>query len=141
MSPAIPMVMNIQRQPRCSIRIVSSGAAIAVPRLLEQFQMPVARPRSRGANQSATMRAQLGNWGDSPTPSKPRHHGPGRQLAKGIYQKKCREQHTAVGNGNSQLLTDQRQTNGQAGSVNVIDDAAENEKRQCYPLDPPDANG
>ena len=41
------MTMNMVRQPNASIRKVSSGTAMAVPRDEAQLKMPVARPRSR----------------------------------------------------------------------------------------------
>ena len=66
------MIMNMVRQPKFSIRKVSSGTAIAVPNDEAQLKMPVARPRSRGLNQSRTTRAQVGNCGASPTPSSTR---------------------------------------------------------------------
>jgi len=63
------MIMNIQRQPKLSIRNVSSGTAMAVPSVEAQLNTPVARPRSRGLNQSRTTRAPVGNCGASPMPS------------------------------------------------------------------------
>ena len=50
----------------------SLGTAIAVPSEEAQLKMPVARPRSRGLNQSRTTRAQVGNCGASPMPSRMR---------------------------------------------------------------------
>ena len=68
-SPAAPMVTNMERQPKLSIRKVSSGSAMAVPSEEAQFQMPVAVPRWRMLNQSRDTRAQVGKCGASPTPS------------------------------------------------------------------------
>ena len=66
------MMMNIQRQPKRVMSRVSNGAAIAVPSVDEQFQMPVAVPRPVGGNQSRTMRALAGDCGASPRPSRTR---------------------------------------------------------------------
>ena len=77
------MIMNIVRQPKLSIRKVRSGTAIAVPRDEAQLKMPVARPRSRGWNQSRTTRAQVGNCGASPTPNS---KSGGEELAKALHE-------------------------------------------------------
>ncbi len=45
---------------------------MAVPSDEAQLKIPVARPRSRGWNQSRTTRAPVGNCGASPTPSSSR---------------------------------------------------------------------
>ena len=64
--------MNIQRQPNASIRAVSTGAASPVPNVDAELKMPVAKPRSRTANQSRTTRPAEGNCGASPMPSNSR---------------------------------------------------------------------
>ena len=66
------MITKVARQPNDSMRKVSSGRAMAVPRVDAQLKMPVASPRSRGLNQSRTTRAPVGNCGASPTPSSSR---------------------------------------------------------------------
>ena len=62
------MIANIQRQPYSSISVVSSGAAMPVPRVDALLKMPDARPRSRTLNQSRTTRPPVGNCGASPMP-------------------------------------------------------------------------
>ena len=68
----MPMVMNIQRQPRLIISTVRMGGASAGPSEEVQFQMPVGRPRSRTLYQSRTTRTAEENIGASPRPRKTR---------------------------------------------------------------------
>ena len=63
------MMINMARHPKLSMRKVSSGAEMAVPRVEEQFHTPVAKPRSPLPNQSHTTRTFAGNCGASPMPS------------------------------------------------------------------------
>jgi hypothetical protein len=60
---------NIHRHPRPSMRVVSSGPAMAVPSVEEELMIPVAVPRERTLNQSRTTRMPEGNCGASPAPS------------------------------------------------------------------------
>ena len=60
--------MNIQRQPSAIIRQVTTGGAMAGPRVEAELKMPVGAPRSRTLYQLRTTRAPSGNWGDSPMP-------------------------------------------------------------------------
>src|SRR5207253_1541282 len=62
-------MMNIERQFSDSIRNVSNGTAMKLPREEADCKRPVAKPLSRRPNQSRTTRAPPGNRGASPTPS------------------------------------------------------------------------
>src|SRR5690625_7790311 len=70
--PAPPMMRNIARQPKASVRIVSSGGAIAEPHFEPEPQMPAAGPRSARGNHWVAILLECGEVGDSPLP--PRQH-------------------------------------------------------------------
>jgi hypothetical protein len=144
------MIMNIVRQPKYSIRKVSRGTAIAVPRDEAQLKMPVARPRSRGlqdagaeelaepSHQSAEhLREGPEAQAAGQQNARPQSvdHRAGRQLREGVSPQEGREQVTHIGDRQPEVFANQRIGDRQGRAVDVVDHARYDQHGQRDALD------